>query len=188
MHVSCSITWHKESSRAFWRKKCSLAIYWPSSVREPKGPSVFTSDFLSHPFIPSSSSSKGFSFQRYFPKIICSAIKVTPRPFSPTKLYQMDVKSAFLNDFIDEVVYVHQPPEFEDMRFPNHVYRLKKSLYGLKQAPRAWYEHLWDFLIMQGFKIGRVDTTLFTKDINGNFFICQIEGWHLHWWYHFWVH
>ena len=86
----------------------------------------------------------------------------------------MDVKSAFLNGFIDEVVYVHQPPEFEDPRFSNHVYRLKKSLYGLKQAPRAWYERLWDFLIMQGFKIGRVDTTLFTKDINGNFFICQI--------------
>jgi len=54
----------------------------------------------------------------------------------------MDVKSAFLNDFIDEVVYVHQSPEFEDLRFPNHVYRLKKSLYGLKQAPRAWYERL----------------------------------------------
>ena len=63
------------------------------------------------------------------------------------KLYQMDVKSAFLNGFINELVYVDQPPRFEDPRYPNHVYRLSKALYGLKQAPRAWYECLQDFLI-----------------------------------------
>ncbi|WVZ62639.1 hypothetical protein U9M48_012359 [Paspalum notatum var. saurae] len=90
------------------------------------------------------------------------------------KLYQMDVKSAFLNGFINELVSVDQPPGFEDPRKPNHVYRLHKALYGLKQAPRAWYERLRDFLIMQGFKIGKVDMTLFTKDVNGDLFICQI--------------
>jgi hypothetical protein len=92
------------------------------------------------------------------------------------KLYQMDVKSAFLNGEINELVYVEQPPEFEDPRNPNHVYvyRLKKALYGLKQAPRAWYERLSGFLIKQGFKRDMVDTTLFTKDINGDLFICQI--------------
>jgi len=86
----------------------------------------------------------------------------------------MDVKSAFLNGVINELVYVEQPPGFEDPRNPNHVYRLHKALYGLKLAPRAWYERLRDFLIMQGFKIGRVDTTLFTKEVNGDLFICQI--------------
>jgi hypothetical protein len=90
------------------------------------------------------------------------------------KLYKMDVKSAFLNDNINELVYVKQPPGFEDPRNSNHVYRLKKTLYGLKQAPRAWYERLSGFLVKQGFKIGRVDTTLFTKEVNGELFICQI--------------
>ena len=63
------------------------------------------------------------------------------------KLYQMDVKSAFLNGPIQELVYVEQPPGFEDHKFPNHVYKLQKALYGLKQAPRAWYECLKEFLL-----------------------------------------
>jgi hypothetical protein len=90
------------------------------------------------------------------------------------KLFQMDLKSAFLNGFINEEVYVEQCPGFEDAIYPNHVYWLHKALYGLKQAPRAWYERLRDFLIEAGLKIGRVDNTLFTKIINKELFICQI--------------
>ena len=75
------------------------------------------------------------------------------------KLYQMDVKSVFLNGYINELVYVEQPPGFEDEKKPNHVYKLRKALYGLKQTPRAWYERLRDFLLSKGFKMGKVDVT-----------------------------
>jgi hypothetical protein len=90
------------------------------------------------------------------------------------KLYQMDVKSAFLNGPIKEEVYVEQPLSFEDSEYPNHVYELSKTLYGLKQAPRAWYECLRDFLITNGFKVRKADHTLFTKTISKDLFICQI--------------
>jgi hypothetical protein len=90
------------------------------------------------------------------------------------KLYQMDVKSAFLNGIINELVFVEQPPRFKDDKKPNHMYKLKKVLYGLKQAPRAWYERLRDFLLSKGFKMGKVDTTLFTKKIENDLVIVQI--------------
>ena len=87
------------------------------------------------------------------------------------KFYQGDVKSAFLNGYINGLVYVEQPLGFKDEKKPNHVYKLRKALYGLKQAPRAWYERLRDFLLSKGFKMGKVDTTLFTKKL-GNDFVC----------------
>jgi hypothetical protein len=90
------------------------------------------------------------------------------------KLYQMDVKSALFNGPIKEDVYVEQPPDFDDSKYPNHVYKLSKALYGLKQAPRAWYECLPDFLITNGFKVGKADPTLFTKTVAEDLFVCQI--------------
>jgi hypothetical protein len=89
------------------------------------------------------------------------------------KLYQMDVKSAFLNHKISELVYVEQPLGFEDPKRPNHVYKLSKALYGLKQAPRTWYERLRDFFLSKDFKIGKVDTTIFTKRIGKDFLFVE---------------
>ncbi|GJU75660.1 retrovirus-related pol polyprotein from transposon TNT 1-94 [Tanacetum coccineum] len=78
-------------------------------------------------------------------------------------IYQMDVKTAFLNGELKEEVYVSQPEGFIDPDRPHHVYRLKKALYGLKQAPRAWYDTLSKFLLAQGFSKGVVDPTLFIR-------------------------
>jgi hypothetical protein len=77
------------------------------------------------------------------------------------KLYQMDVKSAFLNGFLEEEVYVKQPAGFESAEFPHRVYRLRKVLHGLKQAPRPWYGRFRGFLFSKGFEMGKVDKTLF---------------------------
>lgn len=90
------------------------------------------------------------------------------------KLFQMDVKSAFLNGYLHEEVFVEQPKGFIDPNFPDHVYKLKKALYGLKQAPRAWYERLTEFLINQGYKKGGTDKTLFVKKEHGGVMIAQI--------------
>ncbi|WVZ53172.1 hypothetical protein U9M48_004153 [Paspalum notatum var. saurae] len=72
------------------------------------------------------------------------------------KLYQMDVKSAFLNGYINELVYIEQPPSFEDPSNPGH------------------FERLRDFHIDKGFTTGRVDTTLFTKKTDNDLFVCQV--------------
>ena len=90
-------------------------------------------------------------------------------------LYQMDVKFAFLNDFIYEEVYIKQPPSFENKTFPNHVFKLTKALYGLKQALRAWYERLnFFFLLKNGFKKGKVNAMLFIMHEKEDFLIVQI--------------
>ncbi|GJU35153.1 ribonuclease H-like domain-containing protein [Tanacetum coccineum] len=85
----------------------------------------------------------------------CTAHKSFP-------IYQMDVKTAFLNGPLNEEVYVAQPDGFVDPDHPEKVYRLRKSLYGLKQAPRAWYDELLNFLMSKGFTKGTIDPTLFT--------------------------
>ncbi|KAI3692782.1 hypothetical protein L6452_32605 [Arctium lappa] len=90
------------------------------------------------------------------------------------KVYQMDVKSAFLYDTIDEEVYVCQPPGFENPSYPDRVYKLKKALYGLHQAPRAWYDTMSTYLLENGFERGIIDKTLFIKRSKKDILIVQI--------------
>nr|GEZ86811.1 copia protein [Tanacetum cinerariifolium] len=82
-------------------------------------------------------------------------------------VYQMDVKTVFLNGNLREEVYVSQPGGFVDPDNRNQFYKLRKDLYGLKQAPGAWYNMLSLFLISQDFSKGSVDPTLFIRR-NGN--------------------
>jgi hypothetical protein len=90
------------------------------------------------------------------------------------KLYQMDVKCAFLNGVIQEEVYVRQPPGFERPKYLDRVYKLSKALYRLKQAPRAWYARLKMFLLEHGYVMGSVDKTLFTLNHGTDFLLVQI--------------
>jgi hypothetical protein len=90
------------------------------------------------------------------------------------KLYQMDVKSAFLNGVIQEEVFVRQPSGFKNPKYPNRVYKLSKALYGLKQAPRAWYARLNMFLLEHVYVMGSIDKTLFTLNHGTDFLLVQI--------------
>ncbi|GJX61001.1 retrovirus-related pol polyprotein from transposon TNT 1-94, partial [Tanacetum coccineum] len=87
-------------------------------------------------------------------------------------IYQMDVKTAFINGELKEEVYVSQPEGFVDQDNPSHVYKLKKALYGLKQTPRAWYDMLSSFLISQHFskEKGKLDKDLQGKEVDATLY------------------
>ncbi|GJU76389.1 putative ribonuclease H-like domain-containing protein [Tanacetum coccineum] len=89
-------------------------------------------------------------------------------------VYQMDVKSAFLYDTIDEEVYVSQPFGFVDPDHPNKVYKVVKALYGLHQAPRAWYATLSTFIEKHGYKRGTIDKTLFIRRNKKDIMLVQV--------------
>ncbi|GJS53923.1 retrovirus-related pol polyprotein from transposon TNT 1-94 [Tanacetum coccineum] len=89
-------------------------------------------------------------------------------------IYQMDVKTTFLNGPIKEEVYVNQLDGFVDPHHPEKVYRLKKALYGLKQAPKAWYDELYNFLVSKGFSKGLIDPTLFITKHRDDILLVQI--------------
>nr|GEV11006.1 retrovirus-related Pol polyprotein from transposon TNT 1-94 [Tanacetum cinerariifolium] len=89
-------------------------------------------------------------------------------------VYQIDVKTAFLNGELKEEVYVSQLEGFIDPYHPTRIYRLKKALYGLKQAPRAWYDTLLRFLLDNKFSEGVVDPMLFTQKTDKDILLVQI--------------
>nr|GEX22587.1 hypothetical protein [Tanacetum cinerariifolium] len=89
-------------------------------------------------------------------------------------VYQMDVKSAFLYERIDEEVYVTQPKGFMDPHHPKKVYKVVKALYGLHQAPRAWYVTLSTFLLKHGYRRGTIDKTLFPRKNNRDIILVQV--------------
>nr|GEU93986.1 retrovirus-related Pol polyprotein from transposon TNT 1-94 [Tanacetum cinerariifolium] len=92
----------------------------------------------------------------------------------PFPIYQMDVKTAFLNGPLKEEIYVAQPDGFVDPDHPEKVYRLRKALYVLKQAPRAWYDELLKFLTSKAFTKGTIDPTLFTIRYGEDILLVQI--------------
>ncbi|GJV98357.1 retrovirus-related pol polyprotein from transposon TNT 1-94 [Tanacetum coccineum] len=109
--------------------------------------------------VVSKSSAEGIDFKESFaPVARLEAVRlfvayVADKSFP---IYQMDVKTTFLNGPLKEEVYVNQPDGLVDPHHPDKVYRLKKALYGLKQAPRAWYNELSNFLASKGFSKGEL--------------------------------
>ena len=75
----------------------------------------------------------------------------------------MDVKSTFLNGYLEEEVYVEQPQGYEVPGQEHKLYILKKALYGLKQAPRAWYSRIDSYLTEKGFHRSESEPKLYTK-------------------------
>lgn len=82
------------------------------------------------------------------------------------KIYQLDVKSAFLHGELGEDIYVEQPKGYEKKGSEHMVYKLHKALYGLKQAPRAWFSRIETHFISEGFHKCPNEQTLFTKRSN----------------------
>ncbi|GJW35458.1 retrovirus-related pol polyprotein from transposon TNT 1-94 [Tanacetum coccineum] len=111
---------------------------------------------------------KGINFEESFApvdRLEAIRIFVAYAAHKSFPIYQMDVKTTFLNGPLKEEVYVAQPDGFVDPDHPKKVYRLKKALYGLKQAPRAWYDELSNFLISKGFTKGTINMGLwYPKD------------------------
>ena len=86
----------------------------------------------------------------------------------------MDVKLAFLNDELEEEVYIEQPEGFLLSNKEDYICRLKKALYGLKQAPRAWYARLDGYLCQQWFKKGTVDSNIYVQIDKDNLTIVEV--------------
>nr|GEU73576.1 reverse transcriptase domain-containing protein [Tanacetum cinerariifolium] len=91
-------------------------------------------------------------------------------------VYQMDIKSSFLYGTVKEEVYVCQPPGFENLDYPDKVYKVVKALYGLHQAPRDWYETLANYLLKNGFHRGKIEQTLFIKKQRCDILLVQMSS------------
>jgi hypothetical protein len=94
--------------------------------------------------------------------------------FKNLKVYQMDVKSTFLNENLEGEVYIEQEKGFQLSENKDHVSRLKKALYGLKQAHRAWYSRLDKYLQQKGLKRGSLENNVSIKTYNENILIIVV--------------
>ena len=90
------------------------------------------------------------------------------------QIHHLDVKSAFLNGEINEVIYVKKPEGFLVKGKEGYVLRLKKALYGLKQAPRAWYFKLHSCLLSLGFVKSEYEQSLYLKQTDANFLVVGV--------------
>lgn len=96
-------------------------------------------------------------------KITTVCVLLVPAASKSRKLWQLDVKNAFLYGKIDWDIYTEQQKIFESKDHPRYVYKLRKTLHGSKQAPRTWYGKIAEFLAHSGFSLALTDSSLFVK-------------------------
>ncbi|GJX74711.1 ribonuclease H-like domain-containing protein [Tanacetum coccineum] len=111
-----------------------------------------------------SSQQLGVDFDETFSPVVKPATILTVLSLAMSRqwpIHQLDVKNAFLNGVLFEIVYMHQPPSFVDSRYPHHVCLLQRSLYGLNQAPRAWFQRFAGYATRAGFFITVVAILLY---------------------------
>nr|GEZ09629.1 retrovirus-related Pol polyprotein from transposon TNT 1-94 [Tanacetum cinerariifolium] len=128
-------------------------------------------DEFTNPFSKGYAQEEGIDFEESFAPVARLEAYAAHKSFP---IFQMDVRTAFLNGPLKEEVYVAQPDGFVDHDYPEKVYRLRKALYGLKQALRAWYDELSKFLTSKGFTKGTIDPTLFTIRYGEDILLVQI--------------
>ncbi|GJS96795.1 retrovirus-related pol polyprotein from transposon TNT 1-94 [Tanacetum coccineum] len=122
----------------------------PLTIAVSPVPVATASRFVDLADSPVSTQEEGIDFKESFASVVrIEAIRIfiSNAANKNMTIFQMDVKTAFLNGELKEEVYVSQPEGFVDHDNPSHVYKLKKALYGLKQAPLAWYDMLSSFLL-----------------------------------------
>nr|GEV70951.1 putative ribonuclease H-like domain-containing protein [Tanacetum cinerariifolium] len=161
---------HMETSNSDAQDACNADVSESSGISNPTATSK----------IPPAEQMESLTVESEFPTVSSPV----PTVFLDTSLEtssgsrlilkEMDVKSTFLYGIIDEEVYVMQPPGFQDLKFPNRVYEVKKAMYGLHQAPRAWYGTLSKYLLDNGFPRGTIDQTLFIRKHKGEFLLVQV--------------
>nr|GEX26153.1 hypothetical protein [Tanacetum cinerariifolium] len=134
-------------------------------------------ELVDKPFAKGYAQEKGIDFEESFTlvaRLEAVRIFIAYAAHKSFLIYQMDVKTAFLNSPLKEEVYVAQPDGFVDPDHPEKVYRLRKALYGLKQVLRAWYDELSTFLTSKGFTKGTIDPILFTIRYGEDILLVQI--------------
>ena len=94
--------------------------------------------------------------------------------YKKLRIYQMDVKSSFLNWYLEEEVYIEKLEGFQLNNKGDYVCKLKKALYGLKQAPRAWYERLYSYFQLQNIKRGSTYSNLYCKMVSDRMIIVEV--------------
>ncbi|GJX05614.1 retrovirus-related pol polyprotein from transposon TNT 1-94 [Tanacetum coccineum] len=150
-----------------------LTLYNSPMFEEAESSSIPKDPLNMHEF----SQEEGINFEESFaPVARLKAVKkfIAYAAYKNLTIFQMDIKTSFLNGPLKEEVYVSQPDSFVNPNFPDHVYKLKKAMYGLKQAPRAWYDKLFSFLIEHYFTKRIVDQTLFTRRHEGDILLVHV--------------